>query len=153
MVQLQILRDNREQTGWDFTDFDAQVSGETITTGDYTLVEFCDHEPDNDTYFPQFAVERKSGEDFVSSVTRDRDRFLAEIKRASEWTDPLPVLIEDKKHCSNESVASCNTGALRRLNCLGRLTRGRTTTMLTSDSLGRRNVAWRSRTRCCHHDF
>jgi len=54
------------------------------------------NEGPSETY-PNYAVERKAGQDFVSSVTRDRDRFPAEVKRASDWDAPLRVLIEEPK--------------------------------------------------------
>jgi ERCC4-type nuclease len=97
MVHLSILRDNREQKGWDFEEQDASISDETLTTGDYTLAELCQHDDKQDTYYPTFAIERKAGEDFVKSITHGRDRFLEEIKRASDWDVPLPVLIEEPR--------------------------------------------------------
>lgn len=97
MVYLTILRDNREQKPWEFENFPAEVVGETINTGDYTLAEFCDHDEDKDTYYPSYAVERKAGQDFVSSITQDRERFLKEVKRAAEWNSELLVLIEEPK--------------------------------------------------------
>lgn len=97
MVHLNILRDNREQKGWDFEDFPATVRGETIKTGDYTLPELCDHDPDNDTYHPRYAVERKAGQDFIGSITSDRDRFKREINRTSDWDSKLHVLIEEPR--------------------------------------------------------
>lgn len=95
MSLLTILRDNREQKPWTFDDHGAEVRNETITTGDYTLAEFCFYDEDNDTYHPNYAVERKGGEDFIKSITHSRDRFLKEIKRASEWDPELTVLIEE----------------------------------------------------------
>ena len=97
MVQLTIIRDNREQKPWSFENYPVETTGETITTGDYTLAEFCDHDEENNTYQPNFAIERKRGKDFVSSITRDRDRFLNEVKRAAEWECPMPVLIEEPR--------------------------------------------------------
>jgi ERCC4-type nuclease len=89
-----ILRDNREQTGWDFADYDASVSDETVKTGDYTVAEFCDHDPELDTYYPNFAVERKNGNDFIDSISSSRTRFKSEIARASDWPSPLHVVVE-----------------------------------------------------------
>jgi ERCC4-type nuclease len=97
MVLLDILRDNREQKGWDFEDLQATVEDVTISTGDYTVAPLCDYDPDNDTYHPFYAVERKAGQDFVSSITRNRTRFKKEIKRASDWDAPMLVLIEEPK--------------------------------------------------------
>jgi len=93
MVFLNILRDNREQKGWDFENFAVAVEDKTLETGDYTLAEFCHHDEENDTYYPDYAVERKAGEDFVKSLTHDIDRFRKEVKRASDWDSKLLVLI------------------------------------------------------------
>lgn len=97
MVHLNILRDNREQKPWSFDNFPANVEGKTINTGDYTLAEFCRHDPEKDTYYPRYAIERKGGDDFISSITRDMNRFKKEMKRASGWESPLLVLIEEPK--------------------------------------------------------
>lgn len=97
MVQLSILRDNREQKPWSFDGFDANVRDATINTGDYTLPQLCRHNEELDTYYPHFAVERKAGEDFAESITSNRDRFKKEIKRASDWECPLLVLIESPR--------------------------------------------------------
>lgn len=97
MVHLTILRDTRERKPWEFENFPVDTQNETITTGDYTLAEFCDHDEERDTYYPSYAIERKGGRDFVNSITRDRDRFQDEIKRASDWENELQVLIEEPK--------------------------------------------------------
>lgn len=97
MVHLTILRDNREQKPWEFKNLPVTTEGVTITTGDYTLAEFCDYDEENETYHPNYAIERKAGQDFISSITRDRDRFKKEIKRASDWDEKLRVLIEEPK--------------------------------------------------------
>jgi ERCC4-type nuclease len=94
MVRLNILRDTREQRPWAFDDFDVEIRDVTINTGDYTLVEFCDHDGENDTYHPRYAVERKGGDDFIDSITRSRERFKREVKRAQSWDSELLVLIE-----------------------------------------------------------
>lgn len=97
VIHLDILRDNREQKGWDFEDFPVTIHDETINTGDYTLAELCRHDDERDTYYPSYAVERKAGQDFVSSITRGRDRFREEIKRTSDWDSELLVLIEEPR--------------------------------------------------------
>lgn len=93
MTIATILVDNREQKPWPFDNYPVDTEGATIATGDYTLAEFCEAD-DNDTYHPSFAVERKSGQDFVSSITSGRSRFKREIRRADEWDAPLEVVIE-----------------------------------------------------------
>jgi len=96
MSLLTVIRDNRERKGWDFDRFPVTVVDATIKTGDYTLPEFCTQD-ENDTYYPRYAIERKGGRDFANSIHGDRDRFKAEIKRASDWDKRFPVLIEEPR--------------------------------------------------------
>lgn len=97
MTQLKILRDTREQKGWEFENQDATISDETLETGDYTVAEFCEYNDKLDTYYPEYGIERKSGSDFVSSIGSNRDRFEKEVKRAMDWDSPLLVLVETTK--------------------------------------------------------
>lgn len=97
MVHLTILRDTRENKGWEFEQQNVTVEDATLATGDYTLAKFCDYDADSDTYHPFYAIERKAGQDFVSSITQGRERFQNEIKRASDWECPLLVLIEEPR--------------------------------------------------------
>ena len=89
-----ILCDSREQKGYDFQRYPVATETATLTTGDYTLAEFCDYDADLDTYHPYFAVERKNANDFLSSISSNRERFKEEIKRASDWNEPLKVVVE-----------------------------------------------------------
>lgn len=97
MIELNILRDNREQKPWKFGNINATTEDVTLSTGDYSLADLCDYDEKNDTYNPKYAIERKAGQDFVSSITRNRNRFMAEIRRASGWDAPMMVLIEEPK--------------------------------------------------------
>lgn len=95
MALTTILRDNRERKPYDFETFPVEVENVTLRTGDYSIADFCGRDEKNDTYIPRFAVERKTGSDFLGSITTDRERFKEEIKRASEWAAPLEVVIEE----------------------------------------------------------
>lgn len=97
MIDLSILCDRREKKPWEFDSLPVSVTPTTLETGDYTVAELCDYDEGNDTYLPNYAVERKGGQDFAKSITAERDRFKAEIKRASEWGAPFPVLIEEPR--------------------------------------------------------
>lgn len=94
MAVLTILCDSREQKPWAFDGYPVETEEVTLTTGDYSLAEACYHDERLDTYRPTFAVERKSGSDFLHSITHRRDEFKAEIKRAVGWDEPLKVNIE-----------------------------------------------------------
>jgi hypothetical protein len=98
MIELTILRDTREQKPWEFKNQPTEIEDVTLETGDYTLAEFCEYDSDLDTYYPEYGIERKSGDDFVNSIGNNRDRFKEEIKRAGDWDSPLLVLIEDTKN-------------------------------------------------------
>jgi ERCC4-type nuclease len=89
-----ILRDTREQRPWTFDGCAVETHDVTLSTGDYTVPTACTHDPESDTYHPRFAVERKSGQDFLTALTWERDRFSHELRRAAEWPHPLAVVVE-----------------------------------------------------------
>lgn len=89
-----ILRDTREQCPWTFDGCAVETRDVTLSTGDYAVATHCDHDPERDTYRPRFAVERKSGHDFLTALTWERDRFTSELQRAAEWSRPLAVVVE-----------------------------------------------------------
>ncbi len=89
-----ILRDTREKRPWRFEGYGVETQEATLATGDYTLPIGCEYDSETDTYSPLFAVERKSGPDFLQSLTWERTRFKAELQRAGEWQQPLAVVVE-----------------------------------------------------------
>ncbi len=93
-IPTTVLRDTREQRPWGFDNLPVEIRDVTLSTGDYTLPTYCRHDPELDTYHPRFAIERKSGHDFLTAITWERDRFERELRRAAEWQSPLPVVVE-----------------------------------------------------------
>ncbi|MFT4921267.1 MAG: ERCC4-type nuclease [Haloarculaceae archaeon] len=93
-IPTTILRDTRERRPWSFDWYPVETRDVTLSTGDYAVLSHCIHDQDIDTYHPHFAVERKSGHDFLTSLTWERERFERELQRAVKWTDPLPVVVE-----------------------------------------------------------
>jgi ERCC4-type nuclease len=93
-IPATVLRDTREQRPWTFDGCGIETRDVTLSTGDYAVPTDCAHDPESDTYQPQFAVERKSGHDFLTALTWERDRFTSELRRAAEWPQPLAVVIE-----------------------------------------------------------
>lgn len=89
-----VLRDTREQHPWTFDECAVETRDVTLSTGDYAVPTHCTRDPERDTYYPCFAVERKSGPDFLTALTRDRERFVSELRRASGWSLPLCVVVE-----------------------------------------------------------
>jgi len=64
-----IIIDTREQKPWSFPP-DVQVEIGTLRTGDYALKDD-----------PNFAIERKSADDFVGTISLGWHRFVKEIMR------------------------------------------------------------------------
>lgn len=103
-----ILRDNREQRPWTFDGCEVETHDVTLSTGDYAVPTDCTHDPEADTYHPRFAVERKSGQDFLTTLTWERDRFTSELQRAAGWSQPLAVVVE-----TSLKTLLCNRGCMR----------------------------------------
>lgn len=89
-----ILRDTRERRPWTFDGCAVETRDVTLSTADYAVPVHCARDPETDTYHPRFAVERKTGHDLLTSLTRDRERFEAELRRAAGWSQPLSVVVE-----------------------------------------------------------
>ena len=104
-IPTTVLRDNREQQPWTFDGCAVETRDVTLSTGDYAVPMYCTHDPEADTYHPRFAVERKSGHDFLTALTRERDRFTSELQRAAEWPQPLAVVVE-----TSWQTLLCNRG-------------------------------------------
>jgi len=77
--------------------FDVYLDTVTLSTGDYSVPWLCDYDEERDTYDPNYAVERKDGNDLVSSLTWGIDRFQDELERTSGWESPLHVVIEEPR--------------------------------------------------------
>lgn len=76
--------DTREQHPWVFGPR-LRVVRRPLASGDYSLVGLED----------RVAVERKTLDDFVRSVTHERDRFFAEVARLSRFTFACVVVESD----------------------------------------------------------
>ncbi len=70
-TMMRIVRDTREQDGFSFEGFEAEVVEAGLATGDYSLLRLEAH----------VCVERKSLPDLVGSLSQGRDRFEAELTR------------------------------------------------------------------------
>lgn len=93
-IPTTVLRDTREQHPWTFDECAVETQDVTLSTGDYAVPADCTHDPESDTHYPRFAVERKSGHDFLTALTWERDRFTSELRRAAGWSQPMAVVVE-----------------------------------------------------------
>jgi ERCC4-type nuclease len=107
--KLQLWQDIREKKPWSFSRYPCTVKETTLKTGDYAIVGDCSY-TENNEFRPAFAVERKSENDFLNSITHDRDRFERELERADSFEHRMPVIVEqtfehfmDGRHFQNVS--------------------------------------------------
>ncbi len=80
---LDIVIDSREKCPWAFDPQDARCTRGTLKTGDYALAG------DNG-----FAIERKSLNDFLGTISSGWDRFERELIRARDAGFTMPVIVE-----------------------------------------------------------
>jgi hypothetical protein len=74
MERLRVIIDTREQSPWSFPAQFAAVTIHTITSGDYALAGDDAH----------FAIERKSLDDFLGTISSGWERFCRELDRMEE---------------------------------------------------------------------
>ena len=79
-IPLHIVIDTREQRPWSFDPALVQATVGTLKTGDYALA--------GDS---SFAIERKSLDDFIGTISSGWKRFQREIERMKNW--PARVII------------------------------------------------------------
>jgi ERCC4-type nuclease len=82
-LPLQIIRDTREQNGFEFAGFPCTVTAGTLEAGDYALAGFE----------RRVAIERKSIQDLVGCLTGERPRFERELQRLKAM-DAAAVVVE-----------------------------------------------------------
>lgn len=82
---FEITIDSREQTPWAFDPTLVHAVRGTVRTGDYCV-----------TGDKGFAVERKSLNDFLGTISTGWERFQREINRASVAGFHLPVIVETR---------------------------------------------------------
>ncbi|QRV15063.1 ERCC4 domain-containing protein [Haloterrigena salifodinae] len=90
-----ILIDEREKKPYSFPGMETETA--LLNYGDYAVKDmgYYDVNPNTgkEEFYPEFAVERKSLDDFARSVGTDRKRFEREIDRAQQ-ADHFAVVIE-----------------------------------------------------------
>lgn len=75
MDRIAVVVDTREQQGYEFNPERVTVVRRALPAGDYSL----------EGHEASVAVERKSLEDFVSTVIRDRERFHRELNKLQSY--------------------------------------------------------------------
>ncbi len=95
--RIHIIIDTREQRPWAFDPAQARVSMGTLRTADYALAGD-----------DGFAIERKSLDDFLGTISGGWDRFCREIERMRDWPAKVIIVEADFERCCFRVDASGN---------------------------------------------
>jgi hypothetical protein len=92
MIQpLHIIIDSREQSPWAWDQSDAVTEIHALVAGDYALAEDCERVKGREALAVRFAVERKSFDDFLGTISTGWERFQRELTRMESF--PARVVI------------------------------------------------------------
>lgn len=114
--RIKVIIDTREQAPLDLAQWDLDVVTKKLPVGDYSIAL-----PD---MTHEFTIERKSIDDFVACVTKERDRFMREMKliRAFKYRAVVcefsMAMIQDEKYHSKVGKSSV-LGTIDRLALMG----------------------------------
>ncbi len=134
---LHIAIDTREQSPWHFPPDMAKVSRRTLKTGDYALIL------DDGSVDTGFAVERKSLDDLVGTLSSGAKRWAKEVERMGAFSC-MVVVVEGQdsdivQHKYNHPLVSpaMVTGRIVELAWMG------VHVYLAADSMRASQIAWR----------
>lgn len=91
LESLHIVIDTREQAPWTWNPGDVTTEVRALAAGDYALAEDCEQVRGRATLAVRFAIERKSLDDFLGTISVGWDRFLRELDRMTAF--PARVII------------------------------------------------------------
>jgi len=88
---LKIVIDSREQTPWGWEPCDAITHVRALAAGDYALDADCEEVKGRESLAVRFAIERKSLDDFLGTISREWARFQLELTKMESF--PARVVI------------------------------------------------------------
>lgn len=88
---LEIVIDSNEQMPWAWDPSDAITEIHKLATADYALRQDCETVKGREAYAVRFAIERKSLEDFLGTISAGWNRFQRELTRMESF--PARVVI------------------------------------------------------------
>ena len=86
---MKIIIDSREQSPWAWDASDAETQIGTLSAGDYALASDCEQVKGRATLSVRFAIERKSLDDFLGTISGGWERFQRELIRM----EPFPARV------------------------------------------------------------
>jgi len=102
---LRIVIDTREQTPWSWEPSDAVTEIHGLSAGDYALWQDCESVKGRDSYAVRFAIERKSLDDFLGTISSGWERFQRELERMQTFPARVVIVEGDFESCCFKELA------------------------------------------------
>jgi hypothetical protein len=96
---MKIIIDSREQTPWAWDASDAETQVGTLSAGDYALASDCESVKGRSTLSVRFAIERKSLDDFLGTISGGWERFQRELIRMEPFPARVVIVEGDFADC------------------------------------------------------
>lgn len=96
---LRIVIDTREQSPWSWEPGDAITTVSGLRAGDYALLDDTERVRGSDRLAVRFAIERKSLEDFLGTISSGWDRFLRELDAMEAFPAKVVIVEGDFASC------------------------------------------------------
>jgi len=99
---LNITIDEREQRPWGWLPSDAKTRLRSLVAGDYALNIDTWEIPGKRRLGVRFAIERKSFDDFLGTISSGWDRFIRELARMESFPARVVIVEGDFRQCCFE---------------------------------------------------
>jgi len=96
---MRIVIDTREQAPWAWAPSDAVTEIRALAAGDYALAEDCERVKGRETLAVRFAIERKSLDDFLGTISGGWERFQRELTRMEAFPARVVIVEGDFAAC------------------------------------------------------
>ena len=104
---LNIIIDSREQRPWSWAKNDAATSVRSLVAGDYALASDCEEVKGKQMLAVRFAIERKSLDDFLGTISTGWDRFQRELIRMESFPARVVIVEGDFSACCFAQGEGC----------------------------------------------
>jgi hypothetical protein len=99
ITPLHIVIDSREQTPWSWDPHLVRTSVYGLDAGDYALFDDCVQIAGRNTAMVAFAIERKSLDDFIGTISSGWERFQNELFRMAHFPARIVIVEGDFAGC------------------------------------------------------
>lgn len=109
LAPLHIVIDTREQAPWAWDASEATTEIAALNAGDYALADDCEEVKGRSARAVRFAIERKSLEDFLGTISVGWDRFQRELERMTAFQARVVIVEGDFQQVCFQGEMGCVT--------------------------------------------